>query len=377
MLFHQKLKFIVPLMGSLTLVACGGGSGGTATTSNSNTPPASGLNERVIDASDRSKHTYFNLDTGQVVNLTDAAAATSTDWHVAFKRLALKVNGGASGAGSSRGAVADNQSDFYQADGVTANPSVFLNASPAGELPAINAVTTTTGLTYVTDQNKTQITGDGGTDSWWSYNPAARTVSANPAAWNIVRGADGNSFAKIHVTNIVQASRDITVELFVQGPSDVAFSMTAVTWTAAIGAGGGTKCYDFDTTAEVDCTAQAGTWDLQVEVTPDGRGWNMWTNGGIRGSGTSGASFGTITAGAASGFVSGASIPNLVADAPAGVFVNSTWYEYNLQGGHRIWPNYRVYVIDTGSAQYKLQLTGYYDPNVGTSGFINLRYEAL
>ena len=59
------------------------------------------------------------------------------------------------------------------------------------------------------------IVGDGqtGDASWWLYDPSSNTVSANPSAWYAVRGADGDSFAKLHVTDIQLNDRQISLDL--------------------------------------------------------------------------------------------------------------------------------------------------------------------
>jgi hypothetical protein len=130
-------------------------------------------------------------------------------------------------------------------------------------------------------------------------------------------------------------------------------------------------------TLEVDCVAQASTWDLQVEVSPEGRSWEMWTNSGeVRGQGAQGSSFGPLTSNAQAGFNNAASVPTWFEDQSGGVFQSDSWYAYNLQENNRIWPNYRVYGIDTTIAKYKLQILGYYD-ETGLSGNISLRFDSI
>ncbi len=63
------------------------------------------------------KYAYFNLDSGQVIELTDSEAAASENWHIAFKRTNVKLNGGVSGPASVKGVVADAQDDFYDGNG--------------------------------------------------------------------------------------------------------------------------------------------------------------------------------------------------------------------------------------------------------------------
>ena len=113
-----------------------------------NPPPDDSISKIELDATaggisakpddPANKYTYFNLDTGKVVVLTDADADSSTDWHIAFKRTKGKLNGGASGPGEAKGADADSQDDFYNADG-SPNESVFLNATGESEPAAFNS----------------------------------------------------------------------------------------------------------------------------------------------------------------------------------------------------------------------------------------------
>lgn len=329
---------------------------------------AGGLGAKPEDP--RNQYTYLNLETG-LLSLTDAEAAASTAWHIAFKRSNIKLNGGVSGPGGVKGALADSQTEFYTANG---DPiaSVFLNATADNEKLGFDTVTGVDGLTFSTDRTIPAITGDGGPNSWWSYNPAAFTVTAAPDNWWLVRSAGGDSYAKIHVTDIVQASRDITLELFIQGADESVFSGTATRWTANIGIGGGTQCYDFDGRSAVACTG--GDWDIKVEVSGNGRAWNLWTNGGA---------FGVIAAANIAGYVSGtltAAGQNIAAlymvDKAGGVFTEQSWYAYSLQNDNKLYPNYRVYAIDAGAAKYKLQILSYYN-EAGTSAMYNVRYAPL
>ncbi|MCF6337986.1 MAG: HmuY family protein [Gammaproteobacteria bacterium] len=369
-----------------TLSACGGGnndnppvSGGSSPTPVQIDATAGGFGAAIDDPAN--KYTYFHFKTGEVVALTDAQADTSNDWHIAFKRTAIKLNGGASGPGSVSGALADAQNDFY--DAATGDPdnSVFLNASANSELAAFNAVTNVNGLAFAEDRNIPYIKGDGTDAGWWLYSgPPAHTVSANPDQWWLIKSAAADSYAKFNVTNIVQTSRDITLNLFIQSTADNTFSTTASPWTAAIGSAGGSKCFDIDSIAEVDCTTATTHWDIKVEVA--GQAWNIWTNGGVSGSGNGGA-FGPFNTAAIANYVSGQNSPggtNITEmyeqDSSSGLFKDNTWYAYSLEGNSKLWPNYRVYAIDTDTGFYKVQLLSYYD-QAGVSGNYTLRYTPL
>ncbi len=330
------------------------------------------------------KYTYFNLATKAVVELTDAQAATSSDWHIGFKRTNVKLNSGVSGSANTKGAVADAQDDFYDANGDPDN-SVFLNATAASEVNSFDAVVDVSSLTFKEDRYIPYITGDGSSDGWWLYaGPPTHAVSANADKWWLIKSAasnsSANSYAKFHVTDIVQTSRDITLELFIQSISDSAFSTMPTSWTAAIGAAGGSKCFDIDTAVEVDCSTASADWDLKVEVAD--QSWNIWTNGGVSGSGSGGA-FGSFDTAGANSYVNGTNGPSGTSiarfyrqDSAGGLFKDNTWYAYSLQGNNKLWPNYRVYAIDTGAAKYKLQILSFYD-DAGTSGHITLRHASV
>jgi uncharacterized cupredoxin-like copper-binding protein len=389
----RKLSMARCVLIPLTLGALSGcGGGDNPQNANNNPLPDSTVSSVQIDATaggfgakpddPKNQYTYFNLDTGKVVGLSDDDATASDAWHIAFKRSNIKLNGGVSGLGAVKGAVADAQDDFYDAAG-DPDTSVFLNAMADSELAAFNGATGTDGLSFAVDRNIPYIKSDGSSDSWWLYSgPPDHTVSANPDQWWLIQSAIADSYAKFHVTDIVQASRDITLELFIQGAVDSMFSGTAIPWTAAIGAAGGSKCFDIDTAAEVDCTTAATDWDIKMEVA--GQAWNIWTNGGVSGSGSgSGGAFGPFDTAGIAGYVSGTKDPDDIditemyrQDSAGGVFKDNTWYAYSLQGNSKLWPNYRVYVIDTGTAQYKAQILSYYDA-AGTSGHITLRYAPL
>lgn len=324
------------------------------------------------------KWTYFNLDTGQVMEISDEEAEQSTQWHMAFKRVGVKVNGGASGPGTAEAAVIDAQLRFYDEQGEP-EASVFTTASAESEMSALVRTVDSSALTFSSDSDTAALVSDGldQSASWWLYDPSVHSVNANSEAWYIVRSSSGESYAKLHVTDIVTAEKQISVEMFVQAQGESTFSAAPVVWTAIIGGDDGSVCYDFDQLMQVGCEDSADAWDVQFEVTGSGRSWNAWVNGGdIRGAGIEGAVFGPLTTVAQEDFDTASKVPTWFTDESGGVFEESSWYAYSLEGNNRIWPNYRVYGVDTGESKYKLQILSYYDA-AGTSGALTLRYASM
>ncbi|MEM6987813.1 MAG: HmuY family protein [Pseudomonadota bacterium] len=385
----RDIRFFITALAMAALVGCSD-SDSTATNDTGGTNDGGGndaaqFSEITIDGSaggfgaapdnPANKFTYFNLERGEVVELTDAEALLSSDWDMGFKRTAIKFNGGFSAGGSVGSAVLDNQDEYYNADG-SANTSVFLNRVAADEVAALTAATAD-GATFVEDEAKPGIPSDGSDTSWWTYDPATRTVRPNNQAWFAVRGADGRSFAKGRVTAIDTPSRTVTIELFIQSADAAAFSTTATTWVADIDDAGGIACYDFDTSAAVDCVSGDGQWDLRLEISSNAREWTLWTNGGAYGSGREGGSLGGMTPDQAERIVASGDVFRYAADSVGNAASDSSWYAYNLEGNNRLWPNYRVYGVQTGSGQYAFQVVSYYNPDSGASGWFTIRHRRL
>ena len=57
-------------------------------------------------------------------------------------------------------------------------------------------------------------------------------------------------------------------------------------------------------------------------------------------------------------------------------FKTNPWYQYSLEGNHKMWSQYGVYLIKNTNGVFKLQITSYYDTE-GNSGNYSFRVEAL
>lgn len=137
-------------------------------------------------------------------------------------------------------------------------------------------------------------------------------------------------------------------------------------------------CYDVDSQSEVDCQSNEDSWDVRFEK----NGFNIWLNGGIFGEGDGGA-FGPRELSVMQEYNGGADVPGYFKDQVSGVFLDNSWYAYSLNGQHKLWPNYRVYVVESNAKHYKLRLNSFYAPQdssdaaPGTSGVISFEYEEI
>lgn len=376
-------RYVLAVLAASALLA---GCGGASTTQDAE-PQEQNYSERQLDASDNTDYVYLNLDTNTELSLTAEQAASSTDWHVAFRRFSVQLNGGASGPGEVAGAIADAQTDFYDAGG---DPlvSVFTNATPESELSAFEATLAAPG-SWTTDSVVTQLRGTSSTDGgWYVYNPMNGVMSANAENGWLIRSGEGNSYARMRAQELTFATRSGNgVESFefafdVQVPGTDQLTGSA-TFSGSIPPAGGEVCFDFDADANVACSGTL--WDVKIAFF--GRDFYLRSNGGVSGEGA-GAVFGPFEWDELSAWTSATIEPSgssVVAryqeDVTSGIFDESSWYAYNLTGAHRLWPNYAVYLIDTNQAddaapQYALQITGYYDAT-GASGYPRLRWRRI
>lgn len=180
------------------------------------------VHEATVDARSDTDWVYFNLETGTV------SSANGT-WHIAFNRYNVKLNGGDSGTGTVAGFVGATPAGFYDADG---KPVVdrFAAAKPddtdlRAALTAADMAVPAAANKWVVDANHSALNPDykGSYPNpldfgWYSYYPTEAAgvavglhqhmLKANPEAAALVRSGEGNSYARLHVTEIKYAEAD-------------------------------------------------------------------------------------------------------------------------------------------------------------------------
>lgn len=366
------------LVSSLLLTGCLDSDSSSGSSSNDSTG-ATGMQEITLDATSNSDWVYLNLDTGETLNLDSEGAAASTDWHLAARRMDIKLNTGASGPGAVRAALAEAQKHLYdhqgqaiesQFAGMSANSELYLLDGPFNE-PSNR------------DWSSESITNAFAMD-WADYNHATGHYTANDQKGWVVRSASGDAYAKVRMTDLDfptregQGIKSFAFEFYVQQAGENEFSATPITWNGKA-INNGSQCFDFENNQEV-ANCSGSDWDLQLGF--EGRDFFLRTNSGASGEGQAG-SFGPFVWANQQDFTSASDVPSphpgFAADTTSGIFTEHSWYAYGLGGGHQLWPNYRVYLIDTDSsseeaARYALQVIGYYD-DAGQSGHLTLRYQ--
>jgi heme-binding HmuY-like protein len=365
-LFDTRPPAIV--LAALALMACGGGSDNSIAGDDADN--VSRFSEQLMPAA--TETVYLNLETGAMVEEGD-------DWHIAANRLNFKVNSGASGNGSVVGALAIAQNDFYDDSG-DPDANLFTNATANSEEEHLLGILEAPGSW----QEDAFASAFGSSDTWSQYDFATGVISEAEDVGYLVRSAEGDSYARMRVVDFNFPTREgqgiegFTFEFDVQASGAPAFSDTVITFTSPASYEGGDACFDFDSASVVDCeTSEA--WDVQIGFS--GRDWYLKSNSGVSGNGSGGASD-PMTWSELAANDSDPGVPQLYnTDSTGGVFTDNTWYAYNLTDQHKIWPNFRTFLIkadadDPESTVWALQIVGYYDQN-GTSGQPTVRWLAV
>lgn len=340
-------RAFIPLVLALLVAAC-------ADDSDPAGPGDETVETLTVDAS--ATWAFVELgDDARVVTVQDRSSSSA--WDLAFFATSVMLNGGSAGPGGVVGHCLCRNAGASDAD--------VMDMTSEAELAAFEAVTEADipegTEAWTADELAAAI------DGWYAYDPVNHVVSAAPENVWKVRTASGDAFAKLHVTGIEGGTQEhagrVTFEYALQPAAGAAFAPTR---TATVDVSAGAVRYDLEAGAVVE---GGEAWDLLFD------GWNVRVNGGVSGDGEAGAvaveeSFEAVT--------DASDVPAQVyrGDAFGGVFVEHAWYRYNLEGNHRIWPTFQVYLVQDGSTVYKLQLTGYYG-STGDTRQISLRYARL
>ena len=312
----------------------------------------------AIDASSPIALAYVNLDHGAVV--TPADPGTSTDWHMAFRRFSIRLNGGVAGPGSVSGLNLGNNANMSgeevtamtEQDGIAA-----FQAVTDGHIP--------TSSSFMVDG----LAPDPGA-SWFRFDFRSGGLVANPgAAWKL-RESSGRGFGIFRVT---------ALEMEGERPVGATFEFRRHAPGGTLG-GAETLSADlrrgpvFFSLADGPAMSPAGcAWDLAV--TP---GLSIEVNADC-GAGTFPLDVtedftALLQAGDAPEY--GGFLSTISGAFPATVDDASGFFWYNIQENSRMWPTYNVFLVQADQHVYKVQITDYYDAG-GNSGHPTLRYQRL
>jgi len=293
-------------------------------------------------------YAYFDLESGEQLALNNEAAASNTEWDIAFYSTGIILNGDYSGPGSVKAAFTDNNADFRNEDG-SAVDQKFMDATPQSELPDFLDVTNYTDTSEFLTDKFTTVFGD----DYYIYNPSNHELSANAEQYYLLQNEDG--FYKVRTTSLSnlsggapgQALTEITLGIQFKAMDDQTFSAEQ---TIEVAQCDGQHYVDFSGNSEV---SDAEAWDVTILC----NGLEIQLGNDV----TAYALEGDETEEKMALIMGEYAAHYLTSDYASTVFKHQhKWYEYNLDGNNKIWSQYGVYLVKTPSATYKFQVTGYY-----------------
>jgi hypothetical protein len=314
--------------------------------------------EVVIDASSTTAFTWVGLEEQSPVAVGDPSSSTA--WDFGIRRYEVRLNGGFSGPGSVDAALVVNHASEPAATilAYTAEDRLAeFDAIDASDVPANSAF------------SSTSLTTDA--SSW--FTPSGQGVVANPARSWKVRLADGGH-AVLRIAELTvggQGLEQFRIEYRLQATGGTLGSLESVAVTP--GAPGSPTRISLESGAATEAGGCA--WDLAIDA-----GFAITLNTGQGCNAGSfplrdGESFEEVTTAADApeyaAFLSRISSPiaNSVTADDAPPFL----YGLDPANPHRLVPSFNIYLIRSGTAVYKVQFLGYYNPAGGASGFPTLR----
>jgi hypothetical protein len=284
--------------------------------------------ESQVDGSSADNFMAFSFTTQDTV--TGAAKVAAGTWDIAFRREAIKLNGGSS---ATDGSVTGYNLGAVDFAGVTINDTV--------------------GITWGEDYIDYFI------DEWYNYNPQTHALSANRYVWSMT-DATGNHFVKFQIDSMVGASM----------PPDMGTIYMKYYYNSTAGDpnlnGAGVEVnfptgmtpvyFDFSAGAVVTpANPMSSTdWDLKLYS------YDIAQNSGPNGPGECAAfyAWGELTDPTDfAGFLTQPGGAPMFGDIPGSVLTE--WYNYNGQT-HQLTSKSDVYLINTGTAVYKMRIESYY-----------------
>ncbi len=277
----------------------------------------------TVDASDTDVFAFYSFDAQDNVVSTGA-------WDIAFKREAIKTNGGSSMMG---------------------NGSAVAHDLGAVDFAAV-ALGDTTGLTWMSDEVDHAI------DDWYVYNPQSHEITYNGYVFSML-DAEGDNYIKFRFDsthNAAQGSMGIVhISYFYQAtPNSSDLSGTVVETFFEVGHGA--VYFDFSSGSVVTPNDPENdlTWDLKFA------NFEISQNSGPNGIGDCAAfqAWGEITDPSdIDAFTAQPTGAPLFSDIPGSAMTE--WYTYNGET-HQLSSDGNVYLVKSGGHIYVVQIESYY-----------------
>lgn len=308
---------------------------------------------------------YFDLDTNAALVLSTEQASANSDWDLAFSLTQVMLNRQAPEPVAAY--FTNNNADFFDESGEPIAEK-FYAASPESELSDFTDYLPPSTLGVDDFETDTLALFIG--DRFLDYDADNQVATAADARYFVVQ-SDGD-FSKIRATDLVNEGQTISrISLGVahQSAEESAFAEEQALVIDAADCVGDIYI-DFASMSEVDSDAD---WDVRLPcISRDdvaGLAFEMHI--------ADDATAIDADQGLAGIDVNSLALYGFQANSRLQLFFDTApWYRYNLDEEHRVWSQFGVYLVKTSVADYKFQITGYYDSE-DNPGNLSFRYQLL
>lgn len=365
---NKKLTFIALAFATLGLTACGSDSSDDTVVIDDPVVVDEIQGPFSTGTAQARTYAYFDLDTLSLVELTQEQAATDTTWDIAFKGTGVYLNVNDSDTPVSL-YFTGNNSEFFDDEG-SAIVDSFINATADSELADFTAVTSAdipADEAFITDATNGILEG------FYNYDSSTHQVTAAAENYFIVNS--DSTITKFSVADLTQAGygmSNVTISFANQLSGATVFDTTTTELSidAAMECASEDTIYiDFDVSALVTST---DAWDIKIPCLEDNSGASFTLT--LADDATARQDFSNAYDGIP---VESIAYYGFTTDQYTVLaFKENPWYQYSLEGNHKIWSQYGVYLVKNANGVFKLQITSYYDAD-GNSGNYSFRVEAL
>ncbi len=311
----------------------------------------------TLDATSYDQYTYYSFEDRDVVPLTDAQAATSMDWDIAFKRAFIKSNGGVSGPGGATSV------DLVESGIVAANKFTEVTADDVDQL---------------TSDQWMEDSYDLALDSLWIYNPITHQLLPKQYVY-VLSDAEGH-FVKFQLLGSFDdqqppAQGKMILKYFYQ-PTLNDSSLVGTAEIDTVDAPNGFY-YDFSSGQQVTPVdpQNSTAWDIYVEA------YDIFLNSTVSGSGNV-AAFAAYDGLSNKTDFDGLTAVNQfgdfrwVQDELASAFTATDWYNYNFQT-HTLTSKRHTYVVKSGGKNYKVEIVSFYGESSSDDAVYTIHWSEL
>ncbi len=234
---------------------------------------------------DKNRYAYLTLEDQSVRYLSDEQALKDSQWDIAFKADAIKLNSGLSGPGNVSGALLSKNLEYITGDDQVRFDKLFTALASDKDLSRFQNTYNPLNHFYYGADGVDRVIYE---KFWFKEGSGRRSALSNN--WWIIRNSAGNSFSKFNIESISESTNAdgdidtrVTFNIHTQEEGEISFPLAPRKFTLDLKSNK-RKIFCLDLNDEVSltkCSKSNMNWDLRFIANK--RDWQIETRNGARG----------------------------------------------------------------------------------------------